>query len=306
MGWISSILGTDKTEDPLAKLDPKLREFLEKESPVKYTTSEPSTTPHPSKAQSHDHVPVADPAAQRPAVPSASLYQDGRYAHIWKSYTPLAQIEAETATDHDKLMSVLESYKERKAAIGKAALENCAESQEEWVNCMKHGSWEDQLQMCRHQVRRFERCYMMQSRFMRALGYGSVVGRSPQVEEDIQMHADSLFQRMLRHEAAVEKAKAEGLPVPVFETVVPKATPGQVAPTEELQQVWKEKLDKLPAEERVVEEAALRADLQAKAEVADKVQGIWDKQKEDRKTRVAEGNSNFGDYVSSLWGKSGK
>jgi hypothetical protein len=164
MGWISSVFGTDKSADPLGKLDPQLREFLQKESPVKYTPNQPSTTNTTSApTQQNDDPSIAPSEAQPTAVPSASLYQDGRYAHLWKGYTPLAQIEAETATDHDKLMGVLESFKERKAVIGKAALENCAEYQEEWVHCMKHGTWEDQLQMCRHQVRRFERCYAMQS-----------------------------------------------------------------------------------------------------------------------------------------------
>ncbi|KAF5573970.1 hypothetical protein FPCIR_13777 [Fusarium pseudocircinatum] len=306
MGWISSVLGTDKSSDPLSKLDPSLRDFLEKESPLKYPSNYP-TNPPPTNQQPQN----ADAAAtiteqHKPVVPSASLYQDGRYAHLWKNYQPLAEIEAETATDHEKLMSVLEAYKERKEAISKAALENCAEYQEEWVNCMKHGSWEDQMQMCRHQVRRFERCYMMQSRFLRALGHGSVVGRSPEVEEDIQMHADSLYQRMIKHEEAVEKAKAEGLPVPVFQTTLPKAKKDAVMPTEELQQQWKEQLDKLPADERAVEEAALRADLQAKAEVAGSVQKIWDTQTEQRKQRQAEGTSTFGDYIASLFGKSGK
>lgn len=163
MGWISSVLGTDKSADPLAKLDPSLRDFLEKESPLKYPTNQSKNTPSAPQQPGQDDAAVTATQPQKPDVPSASLYQDGRYAHLWKSYQPLAEIEAETATDHDKLMSVLEAYKERKEAIGKAALENCAESQEEWVNCMKHGSWEDQMQMCRHQVRRFERCYMMQS-----------------------------------------------------------------------------------------------------------------------------------------------
>jgi hypothetical protein len=168
MGWISSVLGTDKSADPLAKLDPSLRDFLEKESPLKYPTNQSKNTPPAAQQPSQDDSVVTATQSQKPAVPSASLYQDGRYAHLWKNYQPLAEIEAETATDHEKLMSVLEAYKERKEAIGKAALENCAESQEEWVNCMKHGSWEDQMQMCRHQVRRFERCYMMQSvRFSR-------------------------------------------------------------------------------------------------------------------------------------------
>jgi hypothetical protein len=165
MGWISSILGTDKSDDPLGKLDPKLREFLEKESPVKYSAHQPSSpaTPPHYQTQRDANSSVEAHAAQKAAVPSASLYQDGRYADIWKTYKPLADVEAETASDHDKLMSVLEGFKARKEAIGKAALENCSEQQEEWVHCMKHGSWEDQLQMCRHQVRRFERCYTMQS-----------------------------------------------------------------------------------------------------------------------------------------------
>ncbi|CAF3448935.1 hypothetical protein SNK03_000775 [Fusarium graminearum] len=306
MGWISSILGTDKSADPLAKLDPSLRDFLEKESPLKYPANQPA---HPAQAvqkPSNTNVTVAETQGQKPAAPSASLYKDGRYAHLWKSYRPLAEIEAETASDHEKLMSVLEAYKERKEAIGKAALENCAEYQEEWVNCMKHGSWEDQIQMCRNQVRSFERCYLMQSRFLRALGHGSVVGRSPEIEDDIQMHADALYQRMIKHEEAVEKAKAEGLPVPVFQSKLPKAKDDSVVPTEELQQQWKEQLDKLPAEERAVEEAALRADLQVKAEVAGNVQKIWDTQAEQRKQRQAEGNSTFGDYMASLFGKSGK
>ncbi|KAJ4237108.1 hypothetical protein NW759_000229 [Fusarium solani] len=306
MGWISSILGTDKSADPLGKLDPSLRDFLEKESPLKYPTKQPANPPPPAQEPSHDNSAIASAQAQKSAVPSASLYQDGRYAHLWKNYQPLAEIEAETASDHEKLMNVLQSYKERKEAIGKAALENCAEHQEEWVNCMKHGTWEDQMQMCRHQVRRFERCYMMQSRFLRALGYGSVAGRSAVVEEDIQMHADALFQRMIKHEDAVEKAKAEGLPIPVFEPAIPKSKGPTVTPTEELQQQWKEQLEKLPEEERAMEEAALRADLQAKAEVAGSVQKIWDTQAEQRKQRQAEGNSTFGDYVASLFGKSGK
>ncbi|KAF7559386.1 hypothetical protein G7046_g4769 [Stylonectria norvegica] len=304
MGWFSSITGSDKTSDPLSKLDPKLRDFLEKESPVKYTTAQSSTPPPPPPSQNHDDSSAPAPAPR--IVPSASLYQDGRYASIWKTYQPLSQIEAETASDHDKLMGVLEAYKERKAAIGRAALENCSDQQEEWVNCMKHGSWEDQLQMCRHQVRRFERCYTMQSRFLRALGYGSVMGRDPDVDEDVQMHADSLWTRMIQHEAAVEKAKQEGTPLPTFEAAVPKAKPDMVMPSEELQQAWKQALDKLPEEERAVEEAALRVDLQAKADVANKAQKIWYDQKEARKERQAEGSSTFTDYLASLWGKSGK
>ena len=165
MGWLPSFLGGENSSDPVRNLDPKLREFLEKESPVKYTTAEPSPAarPPPPPQTKHAQPSVAADGAAEPAVPSASLYKDGRYAHLWKTYRPLAQIEAETASDHDRLMNVLDGFKERKAAIGRTALENCALHQEEWVNCMKHGAWEDQLTMCRDKVRRFEKCYDMQA-----------------------------------------------------------------------------------------------------------------------------------------------
>jgi hypothetical protein len=162
MGWWPSFLGGEQANDPLGKLDPQLREFLERESPVKYKSQ--SAAPAPAPEIASREIPRADEdESSKPAVPAASLYQDGRYAHLWKTYRPLSQVEAETATDPDKLMGVLEGFKDRKAAIGKASLENCAFHQEEWVNCMKHGSWDDQLQMCRHQVRRFEKCYDMQA-----------------------------------------------------------------------------------------------------------------------------------------------
>ncbi|KAH0530439.1 hypothetical protein TsFJ059_005056 [Trichoderma semiorbis] len=300
MGWLPSIFGGDAS-NPLGKLDPKLREFLEKESPVKYIPNQRAAS-----TQRQDAGAAAERKPEPAAVPSASLYQDGRYAHLWKNYRPLAEVEEETSTDHDKLMSVLEGYKERKAAIARAGLENCAPQQEEWINCMKSGSWEDQLQMCRHQVRRFERCYTMQSRFLRALGYGSVAGRPGEVDEDIQLHADALFQRMLQHEAEVEKAKENGTLIPTFDPSLPKTTATSAAtikPSDELQKQWKEKLDQLPEDERAAEEAALRADLQAKADVAANVKKIWDAKREEREVRRAEGQATFSDTIAALFSR---
>ncbi|EQK97981.1 hypothetical protein OCS_06307 [Ophiocordyceps sinensis CO18] len=290
MGWWSSVFGSNTSADPLKNLDPKLREFLEKESPVKYSPQQQS----PPRPTSQDEAKTPEPGPERRQVPAASLFQDGRYAHLWESYRPLSQIEAETASDHDKLANVLEGYKGRKAAIGRAALENCALQQEEWVNCMKRGSWEDQMQMCRHQ------------RFLRALGFGSVMGRSPEVDEDIQMHADSLFQRMLKHEAAVEQAKQSGAPIPVFEVVLPKAKVVAAAPSETLARQWREGLEKLPEAERAVEEAALRADLEAKAEVAANVHKVLKAQREERDARMAEGQATLFDGIVALFGGGGK
>lgn len=183
MGWFDGWFGPSaSSDDPLKSLDPKLREYLERESPVKIQqqqqvqeaekkairiaaqaalAAEANAQAHAqSQSQSQD---AAAAAAEQPKVPKESLFQDGRYAHLWKTYRPYAEIEAETKTDHEKLMDVLDGFKQRKHNIGRAALENCAIQQEEWVNCMKSGDWEDRMQMCRRQVQKFERCYTMQT-----------------------------------------------------------------------------------------------------------------------------------------------
>ncbi|OLN81736.1 hypothetical protein CCHL11_06953 [Colletotrichum chlorophyti] len=314
MGWFDGWFGSSSPSsgDPLKSLDPKLREFLERESPVKIQQvqeAEQKAAVIAAQAQAqiqrqqqaqNDAI-AADP--DRPKVPKESLFQDGRYAHLWKTYRPYAEIEAESKTDHEKLMDVLDGYKQRKHNIGKAALENCALQQEEWVNCMKSGDWEDRLQMCRHQVQRFERCYTMQTRFLKALGYQSVHGRPAQVEEDIQMHADSLYNRMLDQEKAIEAAKKEGLPAPKFDLALPSvAAAGAVKPRPDLEKEWKEKLEQLPEEERAVEEAALRADLQAKADVAKNVQKLWDEQEKEKERRKAEGKTTIADRIAGAFG----
>ncbi|KAK4105593.1 hypothetical protein N658DRAFT_492071 [Parathielavia hyrcaniae] len=331
MGWFDGWFGSDNSgSDPLRRLDPKLREYLEKESPVKYNTPTPQppqppqqaqqekqqqqqqqkqspsdTTPQPQQQQQQQHEP--------PAVPPQSLYPDGRYAHLWKTYRPLSAIEAETKTDNEKLTDVLEAFKERKAEIGRAALENCAEEQFDWSACMKSGSWTARMTMCRDEVRRFERCYNAQSRLLKALGYLSVHGRDPAVDEEIQMRADELFHRMLAQEREVEKAREEGRAVPVFKPLLEGKTevagpagavtsPGAYEPSEAIVASWKEKLAKLPPEDREAEEKALRAEHRAKAELAAQVQNLWQEQAKKREARKAEGKETIMDRFSALAG----
>lgn len=163
-GWSGS---QSSGGNPLDKLDPKLRDFLQKEAPIKYDHAQ---SPHPPAT--HNAPAAATPAAQqavgetdqlKPVVPPQSLYQDGRYADLWKNYKPQSQVDAETKSDHEKLMDVLEAYKERKAEIGKAALENCALEQVDWSECMKSGTVTARMTMCRDAVRKFERCYTIQN-----------------------------------------------------------------------------------------------------------------------------------------------
>ncbi|KAK3498336.1 hypothetical protein B0T13DRAFT_259264 [Neurospora crassa] len=350
-GWFGSSSSSDES-DPLGKLDPKLREFLARESPVKYTTQQEQEQqqqqqPQQQKPQAKQYlagapaalVPTAKVPAteqpqqeqqqQQPAVPRASLYQDGRYAHLWKTYRPQYEIEAETKTDHEKLMDVLEGFKERKAMIGKAALENCAEEQLDWNNCMKHGSWADRATMCRDTVRKFERCYNMQSKLLKALGYLQTYGRSPEVDEDIQMHADALYHRMLDQEAEIEKCKAEGRPIPAFPSLFENSTykvpvyptktsaapqstsaagagtePGKdpYEPSQAIVESWQEELAKLPELERAAQEEALRAEHRAKAIMAKNLQELWNEQSKEREQRRMEGKETIGDKIKRVLG----
>ncbi|KAK4447516.1 hypothetical protein QBC34DRAFT_329814 [Podospora aff. communis PSN243] len=307
MGWFDGWFGGSSSgSDPLGKLDPNVRKYLEKESPVKLHPHDgepsPSAPPQPQKptASSDD--------ADLPPVPPQSLFQDGRYAHLWKTYRPLAALEAETKTDHEKLMDVLEAFKERKAKIGRTAMENCAEEQFEWMNCMKEGEWTKRAKMCSDEVRAFERCYKTQTRLLKAMGYLSSYQRPPEVDEQIQMRADKIYQDMIANEREAAKAKDEGRPVPVYMPAIPKQevpVDGAAAmqPGPEKLKEWKEILEKLPVEERAAEEEALRAEFRAKSEVAAGVQSIWDQRAKEREARKAEGKETMMDKVKDLIGK---
>ena len=218
------------SDDPLKDLDPSLRDFLQKESPVKYTPPAPPppepSPPPPTNTSSASYSPNAntspDNVCPDPSVPKESLFPDGRYAHLWKTYTPQREIESTYRTDQEKMSDILSAYKDRKSSIGKAALENCSFEQSALYDCWRDGSIKDTMTMCRTENRKFNRCYLMQSKFLKALGYMSDWERPKEVEEGIQMHADELYLRMLEQEKAVEEAKTAGLPEPTFEPLIRK------------------------------------------------------------------------------------
>ena len=172
MGWFWGSSNDDgKPQDPLRNLDPGLREFLAKESPVKYS---PSNAPAPvaqSKAPTAKPKealtsipPEAKPLADgEDRVPPQSLYKDGRYAHLWKTYQSQSDVENQNKSDQEKINDVLEGYKYRKAEIGRAALENCALEQWDVNECFRSGDWASRLTMCRAENRKLERCYLMQA-----------------------------------------------------------------------------------------------------------------------------------------------
>lgn len=172
MGWFwgsSDSNDGKKSQDPLRDLDPSLREFLAKESPVKYNPSNPTqpaaAAPIPSKpAVKPSPAPSKQsPDVDTPKAPPQSLYQDGRYAHLWKTYQSQSDVESESKSDQEKINDVLEGYKQRKAEIGRAALENCTLEQWQVNECFRNGGWTSRLTLCRTENRELERCYMMQA-----------------------------------------------------------------------------------------------------------------------------------------------
>ncbi|KAF7958984.1 hypothetical protein EAE96_002504 [Botrytis aclada] len=317
MGWFwgdSNDGDKDKSQDPLKNLDPSLREFLKKESPVKYDSTNSADTTVPSQTKTPEPTLTStteDPT--KPVVPSQSLYPDGRYAHLWKTYQPQAEVEQAAKSDAEKIQDVIEGYKYRKAEIGRAALENCALEQWDVNECFRSGGWQARLTMCREQNRKLERCYTMQGKFLKALGYLSTYDRPPAVDEQIQMHADTLYHRMIDQEKQIEEAKAEGRPVPIFPPLISKSRPGQSDSAQEnnklkasdlspkVQASFKKRLEGLNDDERLVEERAIQAEIEAGEQVAGQLGKIYEKQDEERRQRKEQGRETISDKFFSIF-----
>lgn len=162
MGWFWN----NSKDDPVQKLDPGLRDYLARETPSQdyVPTSqiqEPAKTVDvPSQPQSSSE--ATDPS--NPPVPSASLFPDGRYAHIWKNYKPPTDPEEVGVRSVER---VIDKYKERKDSVQRAAMENCALEQEELAHCFKTGNWQKQLRaratLCSEENSKFSRCFTTQT-----------------------------------------------------------------------------------------------------------------------------------------------
>ena len=161
MGWF---WGNGQDEDPTKHLDPKLKEFLRKEEPKEYI---PAAAPPPPPKSSLEKVlppsPSSEktPSSENPKVPPESLFQDGRYAHLWKTYVPLSQ--EQSASNIDKMAQVVEIHKARQNQLAKAALENCAEEHQMVSSCFSTGGWRARMTMCKKENNQFGRCYDMQT-----------------------------------------------------------------------------------------------------------------------------------------------
>lgn len=326
MGWFWGSSTESSKDDAYQKLDPKLREFLDRESPVKYRAPTPENTPATPKssdAASNQYrsqlgiAPSAESAEKTttpPKVPTESLYQDGRYAHLWKDYKSLEDVEG-SKSDQDRLADVIDAFNERKAMIGRAAVENCVFEQIAEKDCFDRGGWHARTTMCRAEAKVFNRCYTMQSRFLKALGYLSME-RTPEEDEKIQMHADKLYQEMLQREKVAEEAKAAGKPAPAFQplldpqstaealgvkTDAPQKSGLDMFSAEKKQQIEANLAGKTP-QERELEIQLLVAEAHAKVEYTYKVSDYLHEEKAKRADRRERGRETFGDSIKRLWG----
>ncbi|KAL3446551.1 hypothetical protein BJX65DRAFT_279375 [Aspergillus insuetus] len=220
MGWF---WGGSNNDDPVKKLDPGLREYLEHEAPQKYVPAQSSPTVEkpikPSKT-----VPADQSDSSTPAVPSKSLYPDGRYADLWKTYKPPVD-DAPVIGSKEHNLSAAQGVqqmndrrKQRRDTIGRVASENCAVEQENAYRCFEKGTFWERMKsrsmMGQEENKIYNRCYATQAKFLQALGYAASPDWDEEREERIQMHADKLYHQMLEYENRVKEAEAAGLEPP--------------------------------------------------------------------------------------------
>ncbi|POS87212.1 hypothetical protein EPUL_002257 [Erysiphe pulchra] len=337
MGWFWSPPeknpGSDS--DPLRNLDPSLREFLKKESPVKYGSNDisskellsspisqsPGNTASSPLNSSEDTKFKQKTNSSSPSSSLPLVYKDGRYNHLWKSYQSPEEVDRHMKSDQEKIDEILEGFKYRRAEIGKAALENCALEQAALSDCWTHGSAKSRLTLCRDENKAFNRCHTMQSKFLKALGYLSTFDRPAEVNEQIQMHADSLYHRMLEEEKLSEAAKANGKPNPKFPPLLSHTPSLPLNPEtevirqdvdnatrlpsnlkESVRKQLKTRLEELTPSEREVEERVIKAEIRAGESLGGNLAEIYKKQKEERKLRKEQGKETIGDKVISVFG----
>ena len=330
--------GSGNSSNGQDQLDPSLRDFLKKEAPTGPKPSLPPApkekpTESPTQTQSQSQ-PQTQTDAQKPVVPPQSQFQDGRYADLWKNYTPQNIIDDRGKSEQDRLRDLVDAYNDRKASIGRVAMENCALEYMEQFECFRNPkSWWSAGTMCIAESRKFNRCYDIQSKFLKALGYMTMDERSPEEDERIQMHADKLYQRMIQQEEEMEKAKAEGRPVPKFESILSKrnvvdavggasSTPRKAVPVAEIgkssttlddTEVWSQikpdvrkeyekKLQSLTPEEREIERMAIVGEIRAQTGVSKQLEQTFIEERVARMKRKEAGQATFGDTIKTLWG----
>ena len=161
---------SSSSKDPVEGLDSSLKEFLKDQRPAEYKPTAPTGESSgadglgQTKSRREKDLPDTNKVYEGRPLPKASLYQDGRYAHLWKTYTPESELVSASESPTTRLTDLFQG---RKSRIEDAALENCAEENMELDNCYDIGDWKERAiarsTLCRKQNRAFTRCYMLQA-----------------------------------------------------------------------------------------------------------------------------------------------
>lgn len=231
MSWLWGGSKEAKNETT-SKLDPSLKEFLEKSSPSDTSAQQTRQVQPTYREQLGFKTDLSEAnksqsPEEKQAVPAQSLYQDGRYAELWKNYRPQAELEEQMKTDQDRLKDLHDRLEDQKHELIRVAQENCALEELKWQKCLSDGSVADRMMLCRGDSRSYYRCFEMQQKVLKALGFMGAMHRNDMsIEEEmnnrdkIQIHADRLYRRMLRRELARKQAEEKGEAAPTFDPLI--------------------------------------------------------------------------------------
>lgn len=303
MGWL---WGGKSKDDPAKSLDSDLKQFLDEQQPRPYVPAEPPKAPEkPAQTPPEEKLPDTNESFEDRPLPRESLFQDGRYKHIWKTYVPQNDITAATTTPVER---VLAARKDRRQTIHRAALENCAFEEIMQQNCIKSGTWSEKVRgrmtMCHEETKAFTRCYALQAKFLQALGYMTSATSSSEDEEKIQMHADKLYHRMMDYEAEVDEAKRNNTPIPplssLFNANRPAPTLEQMALPKAMEEKMKKPLLEYPAHERELVARAALQEAKLSDLYAEDLFTYTVTMNEDRKARQAWLSKTFGEAIGKF------
>lgn len=170
MGWFSNSPsdppGEDgnrsgKSTDTFGHLRPEVREFLEREAPIKPSTRQ---IPAPGSTSTRELETEGELAGQEKREFDPTVYSKygKKYADIWAQYRPPAVIEAEYRTPSTAINDVYQSYRDRKSAIGAAAMENCVFQQLALQDCYSSGGKLAKFTACTAENNALQDCFKSQ------------------------------------------------------------------------------------------------------------------------------------------------
>lgn len=304
MSWL---WGSKKDDDPTKSLDRDLKQFLDSQTSSKHAQAQPEPQQRLKTETSKILTPLQPHeqtlAPQDRPLPKESLFQDGRYKDLWRTYAPQANIEAVNESPAER---VVQAKKERSTSLTQAAQENCAFEEELKRNCYAYSDTWNRLRatmtLCNKEAKAYNRCFQLQAKFMQALGYQ---GTDKDTDEKIQMHADKLYHRMMDYEVAVDEARAKGEPVPPLASVF---NPNRPAPTikdldlpPNLAKGLKKPLYALPPHERELEARAVIEETKVAQKHADDFFAFTTTLNEGRKQRQKKLVDAFGESLGKFF-----